>query len=111
MAIGDFNARSDDAVKAAKDRLVKEAIMFEELGCSALDCTAVTPEIYAAISAATKLPVMGGAATKEADGKIAGFSYRADNIGVTLPPGRVNSAQLIYDAAAEYIKQVKASNY
>jgi 3-methyl-2-oxobutanoate hydroxymethyltransferase len=111
LAIGDFNARSDDVVKAAKDRLVKEAMMLEELGCSALDCTAVTPEIYAAISSATKIPVMGGAATKEADGKISGFSYRADNIGQQLPPNRVNTAQLVYDAASAYIKQVKDGNY
>lgn len=111
MAIGDFNARSDDVVKAAKDRLVKEAMLFEELGCSALDCTAVTPEIYAAISAASSLPVMGGAATKEADGKISGFSYRADTIGQQLPPGRVNTAQMIYDAAVGYIGEVKAGRY
>jgi 3-methyl-2-oxobutanoate hydroxymethyltransferase len=111
MAIGDFNARSEDAVRAAKDRLVKEAMLFEELGCSALDCTAVTPEIYAAISAASSLPVMGGAATKEADGKISGFSYRADTIGVKMAPGRVNTAQFVYDSAVAYIGEVKAGNY
>jgi 3-methyl-2-oxobutanoate hydroxymethyltransferase len=110
MAIGNFNNRSDDAVKAAKERLVKEAQLLEKLGCSALDCTAVTPDIYAAISAATSLPVMGGAATKEADGKIGGFSYRAETIDHDTP-GRVNTAKFVYESALAYIGEVKAGRY
>jgi 3-methyl-2-oxobutanoate hydroxymethyltransferase len=61
MAIGDFNNRRNDAVREAKARLVEEAKIREAVGCSALDCTGVTPDVYGAISRASSLPVMGGA--------------------------------------------------
>lgn len=110
MAIGNFSNRSDEVVKARKDQLVEEARLLEEIGCAALDCTAVTSDIYGAISRAVRIPVMGGAATHEADGKISGFSYRADTIDRDTP-GRVNVAKFVYDAAVAYIQEVKAGRY
>ena len=111
MAIGDFQNRSDEAVKQAKTKLVEDAKLLESLGCSALDCTGVTSDIYGAISQATSIPVLGGAATHEADGKISGFSYRFETIDRDTPPGRPNVARMVYEAAASYIKNVKSGNY
>jgi len=110
MAIGNFQNRSAEAVEQAKAQLVEEAKLLESIGCSALDCTGVTSDIYGEISRATDLPVMGGAATHEADGKISGFSYRLENIDREIP-GRPNVTKFVYESAVAYIKDVKAGNY
>src|SRR4029450_140500 len=110
MAIGNFMNRTEEAVAQAKERLVEEAKLLESLGCSLLDCTGVTSDVYGAISHAVSIPVLGGAATHEADGKISGFTYRADMIDSPIP-GRPNLAKHAYDMAVAYIQEVKAGRY
>ncbi|MEA2640841.1 MAG: 3-methyl-2-oxobutanoate hydroxymethyltransferase [Chloroflexota bacterium] len=110
MAIGDFMNRSEDAVRQRKTQLVEEAKLLESLGAALLDCTGITSDVYGAISAAVSIPVLGGAATHEADGKISGFSYRSTMVNHPIP-GRPNVAQYVYDTATAYIKEVKAGNY
>ena len=51
-----------------------------------------------------------GAATHEADGKISGFTYRADMIDNPIP-GRPNTARYVYDTASAYIREIKAGRY
>ena len=54
--------------------------------------------------------MLGGAATHEADGKISGFTYRAEMIDHPIP-GRPNTAKYVYDTAGAYIQEVKAGRY
>jgi 3-methyl-2-oxobutanoate hydroxymethyltransferase len=110
LALGNFMNRTEEMVQQSKTRLVEEAKLLESLGAALLDCTGVTSDVYGAISQAVSIPVLGGAATHEADGKIGGFSYRAETIDHPTP-GRPNLARALYDIAEEYIKEIKAGNY
>lgn len=110
MAIGEFMNRTEEMIEARKHQLVEEAKILEDAGASLLDCTGITSEIYGAISRAVSLPVLGGAATHEADGKISGFSYRAENVDQDLG-GRPNLAKLLYEGATAYIQEIKAGRY
>ena len=110
LAIGNFMNRTDEMVQQRKGQLVEEAKLLEDLGCALLDCTGVTSDVYGAISQAVSIPVLGGAATHEADGKIGGFSYRAETIDHPIP-GRPNLAQALYDIASSYVQEIKAGRY
>lgn len=55
---------------AVRDMIVAKARALEDAGASMIDLTAVTPEVYAAASKAVRIPVIGGQAGPEADGKI-----------------------------------------
>jgi 3-methyl-2-oxobutanoate hydroxymethyltransferase len=110
LALGEHGNRTEEMVRQGKTQIVEQAKMLEAEGAALLDCTAVTSDVYGAISAAVKIPVMGGSATHEADGKITNFSYRYESIDHPVP-GRPNTAQLVYETAAAFIKRVKAGDY
>jgi 3-methyl-2-oxobutanoate hydroxymethyltransferase len=110
LAFGDFHDRTDEMVKQRKIQLVAEAKTLEDAGASLLDCTGVTSDVYGAIAAASRLPVLGGAATHEADGKIGGMYYRVDQIEEGRP-GRPNLARYLYDGATTYFAAIKAGRF
>ena len=95
---------------AVRDHVLKWAKAIEDAGGSMIDLTNVTPDIYAEVCANVKLPVIGGQATPEADGKISGLSPRSENIGQEVR-GRANVAQFIYDQAQDLIGNIRAGKY
>lgn len=95
---------------AVRDHVLKWAKAIEEAGGSMIDLTNVTPDIYAEVCASVRLPVIGGQATPEADGKISGLSPRSENIGQQVR-GRANVAQYIYDQALDLIGNIREGNY
>jgi 3-methyl-2-oxobutanoate hydroxymethyltransferase len=95
---------------AVREHVLKWARAIEEAGGSMIDLTNVTPDIYREVSASVKLPVIGGQATPEADGKISGLSPRSENIGQAVR-GRANVAQYIYDEAQALIANIRGGNY
>ncbi len=94
----------------ARDHVLKWARAIEDAGAAMLDVTNVTPEIYAAVSGSVRIPVIGGQATPEANGRITGFSPRSENIGVDTG-ARANVAQFIYDSAVTAIGKIRAGQY
>lgn len=110
LAMGDFHAHTDEMVKQRKTKLIEEAKILEDAGASLLDCTGVTSDVYGAISEASSLPVLGGAATHEADGKIGGMYYRVDQLEEGRP-GRPNLAKYLYDGAIAYFQDIKAGKF
>jgi len=110
LALGDFHAHTEEMVRRRKAQIIEEARMLEDAGASMLDCTGVTSDIYGAISAACSLPVLGGAATHEADGKIGGLYYRVDQVEEGRP-GRPNLAKYLFDGASAYFEELKAGRF
>ncbi len=110
LGIGDFMSRTDDMVARAHDRILKEAQMLEEAGACCLDLTGVTHEIYGEVQKLVKIPVLGGQAGAEADGRIfTGFSPRAN--GVNQDPSPTNIGRFIYDAAVAQLENVRAGKF
>ena len=95
---------------AAHEHVLKWAQKIEEAGAAMIDMTNVTADIYDDVSNHLKIPVIGGQATKEADGRITGFSPRAENIGRDMG-SRANTAQYIYDEAVKAIGNIRAGNF
>jgi 3-methyl-2-oxobutanoate hydroxymethyltransferase len=93
-----------------RDHVVKWAMKIEEAGASMLDLTNVTSDIYGEVSRAIKLPVIGGAATREADGKITNVTPRAEDVGRDTP-GRANSGQTVYEIAVALANRIRAGDY
>ncbi len=93
-----------------RDHVLKWALRIQDAGAAMIDMTNVTPEIYGEVSSALRIPVIGGQATPEADGRITGFAPRAEDIGRELR-GRANVGQFVYDSAVEAIGNIKAGNY
>ena len=81
LSIGDQHGRTEEMLEAARPGILEDAKRLEAAGASLLDVTHVTTEIYAEISAAVSIPVLGGGAGPEADGRIGGLFYRAAAIG------------------------------
>jgi 3-methyl-2-oxobutanoate hydroxymethyltransferase len=110
MAIGDFMSRTEDMIKQARDMILKQAQMLEEAGAACLDLTGVTHDVYAEVQALVKIPVLGGQAGAEADGRIfTGFSPRA--AGVNQDPSPTNIGRFIYDAAKAQLEKVRAADF
>lgn len=99
---------------SAEDRehILKWAHALEDAGASMLDLTSVTPEIYAEVCQGLKIPVIGGQAGPEADGKIyVSYSlvgYQAADIGRTDKP---STARFIYDIAKGAIDNVHSGKW
>jgi 3-methyl-2-oxobutanoate hydroxymethyltransferase len=110
MAIGGHEARTEEMVRRQKSEIIAQARLLEDCGVSLLDCTAVTSDVYGEISRSVRLPVLGGAATHEADGKIGGLYYRVDQLEGDRP-GRPNLAKYLYDGATAYFQDIKAGRY
>jgi len=86
MGRGGLQRPSEEHLAEVADELIDLAQRLEAAGASALDVTNVNASLYGRISSSVSLPVLGGAATKEADGKIMGFSY-------FVPPDGIENAQ------------------
>jgi len=110
MAIGEFMNRTDDMIARRRDLILRQAQDLEEAGASMLDLTGVTHDLYAEVAKMVKIPVLGGQAGAEADGRIGGFSYRAASIDQDTP-GRANVAKFIHDAAVAAVQATKAANF
>ncbi len=93
-----------------REHVLKWAQKIQEAGAVMIDMTNVTPDIYGEVSKSLRIPVIGGQATPDADGKITGFSPRAENIGRDTG-GRANTGQYIYDAAVAMIGNIKEGRY
>jgi len=92
--------------------LVERAKAVEAVGAVMIDLTGVASEVYGAVSNAVKIPVIGGQATHEADGKIyvsyslVGYAAAALDAG-----GDLNAAKFIHNTAEKAFKDVRSGNY
>lgn len=91
--------------EAAREHVLKWAQKIEEIGATMIDLTNVTPEVYAEVCKTLKIPVIGGQAPPEADGKIqvvfgvVGFSYALlDKEGDNPAKGYYNRIKTIMDS-------------
>lgn len=110
LALGNHHEATEEMVRGQKAQIVEDAKILEATGVSLLDCTGVTSDVYGEISRAVSLPVLGGAATNEADGKIGGLYYRVDQLEETRP-GRPNLAKYLYEGATAYFRDIKAGRF
>ncbi len=96
-----------------REYVLKWAHAVEDAGAAMLDLTQVSREIYADVVNELRIPVIGGSAPPEADGKIyvsAGLvGYRADLID--SDDGRPRAAKLIYDIVKEAVDNVHAGKW
>lgn len=93
--------------------IVAKAKALEDAGASMIDLTAVTPEVYAAASAAVRIPVIGGQATKEADGKIY-VSYSLVGYQAALldrDDDRPSAARSFFGQAKQAFENVRTSQF
>ncbi len=91
----------------------KWAHRIEEAGAAMIDLTNVTPDIYADVCAGLRIPVIGGQAPPEADGKIqvmvSGTGYNHATIG--RDDGRPDGAKFMYDVMKSIIDSIHAGNW
>ena len=99
--------------KEERDHVVKWAQKVEEAGASMIDLTMVTSEIYGAVARSVSIPVIGGQATPEADGKIwvsyALVGYQTPTIDAT--DGRPSAARYCYDLAKKALDDVHSGSW
>lgn len=108
-----FADSTEEMAKRMRDQILSDAKALEEAGASMLDLTHVKDHsIYAEASKMAGIPVLGGSSTAgpEADGRISGFTYRAEAIDRADSPGRGGDvARLILQLAKQYIEDVRAA--
>lgn len=98
---------------AVIDLIVKKAKAVEDVGAVMIDLTAVTSEVYGAASQAVRIPVIGGQATHEADGKIyvsyslVGYQAQALDRETDAP----NAAKFMLGVAEKAFRDVRAGEY
>lgn len=110
MAIGSFGARTEEMLQQRREQIFQDAQELEAAGASVLDLTGVTHDMYAEVAKLVKIPVLGGQAGAEADGRIfTGFSVRA--AGIDREPSPTNFGRTIYDAAKKQLDNVRAGNF
>jgi 3-methyl-2-oxobutanoate hydroxymethyltransferase len=93
--------------------LVERAKALEDVGAVMIDLTGVASEVYGAVSQAVKIPVIGGQATHEADGKIYVSYSLAGYLSATLDQSgdSPSAAKFILDIAERAFGDVRAGNY
>ncbi|MCH7483044.1 MAG: 3-methyl-2-oxobutanoate hydroxymethyltransferase [Chloroflexi bacterium] len=98
---------------ADHDHIMKWAHAVEDAGASMLDLTMVSPEIYGDVAKGLRIPVIGGQAGPEADGKIyvsyALVGYQAQTIDRT--DGSPSAAKFMYDIAQKAVDAVHAGTW
>jgi len=110
MAIGEFTARTEDMLARRREQILREAQELEAAGASLLDLTGVTHDLYGEVARTVKIPVLGGQAGAEADGRIfTGFQVRASGIDQERTP--MNIGGFIYDAVRTTLDNVKAAKF
>ena len=95
-------------LEAARPSILEDAKRLEAAGASLLDVTNVTADIYGEIAAAVSIPVLGGGAGPEADGRIGGFFYRAAAIGGNPTRASSATAQFMFDTAKKLVDDTKS---
>ena len=108
LSIGDQHGRTEDMLEAARPGILADAKRLEAAGASLLDVTNVTADIYGEIAAAVSIPVLGGGAGPEADGRIGGFFYRAAAIGDGRGRASSATAQFMFDTAKQLVDDTKS---
>jgi len=97
---------------ADRDHILKWAHALEDAGACMIDLTMVTREIYADVCRSVKIPVIGGQAGPEADGRIyVSYSivgYQAAALDRTEQP---SAAQFMYDIARKAVESVHAGKW
>jgi ketopantoate hydroxymethyltransferase len=85
----------------------------EDAGAALLDLTQVTPEIYEDVVKSLRIPVIGGQAPPQADGKIYVsynlVGYQAQTMDAT--DGRPSAASFIYEIAKKALDNVHAGKW
>ena len=93
--------------------VLKWALKIEEAGAAMIDLTNVPPDIYEDICKSLRIPVIGGQAPQEADGKIqvavSGVGYFADTID--RDDGRPNASKYIYDVMKGLLDSIHAGQW
>ncbi len=98
---------------AVRDEMVHRAQALERAGAAAIDLTAVTRDIYGAVARAVRIPVLGGQAGPEADGKI----YVSYNLvgyqaaALERADDRPNVARTILEIATSAFANVRAGQF
>ena len=97
---------------ADHDHITKWAQAVQDAGASVLNLTNVSHEIYADVTKSLRIPVIGGHAGPEADGRIyisyGLVGYQAGTIDHT--DGRPSVAKFIYDIARKHLDEVHSSS-
>ena len=110
MAIGEFTARTDDMLARRREQILREAQELEAAGAMLLDLTGVTHDLYGEVAKTVKIPVLGGQAGAEADGRIfTNFQVRAS--GIDQDPGPTNIGRFIYDYVSTTLDKVREANF
>ena len=95
------------------DHVMKWAHRIQDAGAAMIDLTNVPPDIYATVCKSLTIPVIGGQAPQEADGKIqvavSGLGYFAATIDRT--DGRPNMAKYAYDVMSQIIADIHAGKW
>lgn len=95
------------------DHVMKWAHKIEEAGAAMIDLTNVPPDIYGEVCRSLRIPVIGGQAPQQADGKIqvavSGVGYFAATIDRT--DGRPNASKYMYDVLQAIINDIHAGKW
>jgi 3-methyl-2-oxobutanoate hydroxymethyltransferase len=93
--------------------VMKWAHAIEEAGAALIDLTNVPPDIYEDVCKSLRIPVIGGQAPAQADGKIQvavnGVGYFAHTIDRT--DGRPNAAKYMFDVMQGLIDSIHAGKW
>ncbi|NIO10419.1 MAG: hypothetical protein GTO40_21405 [Deltaproteobacteria bacterium] len=94
-----------------RDHVMKWAHALEEAGASMIDLTMVSREVYRDVSRSVKIPVIGGQATSEADGKIQ-VSFNLVGLGAgNLEGTDANPARDLFNKYKKIIDGIHAGQW
>lgn len=111
--IGFVNWWERNGGDAVRDRIVAKAKALEDAGAMMIDLTAVSAEVYAAASAAVRIPVIGGQSGPEADGRIY-VSYSLVGYQAALldkEDGHASAARTFFDLGKKAFDNVHAGTF
>ena len=93
-----------------RDYVLKWAHKLEEAGVAMIDLTNVPADIYAQVCADLKVPVIGGQAPKEADGKIQVAVSGVGYFAATIDRGdnRPNASKFMFDVMNRIVADIHA---
>jgi 3-methyl-2-oxobutanoate hydroxymethyltransferase len=91
--------------------LTERAKALEDAGAVMIDLTGVASEVYGAVSQAVKIPVIGGQATHEADGKIFVSYALVGYPAASLDQEGDNAAKFIVGTADKAFASVRSGDY
>ncbi len=107
---GEFMNRTPEMIEQRRQLILGQAKQLEEAGATMLDLTGVTHELYAEVAQSVSIPVLGGQAGAEADGRIMGFTPRANAID-RPDDGRLNPAKFIYEGVLAALEATRAGKF